>query len=129
MKPIKEGSVVEVIWDDATGCSEWTTKDSIEWPEMRCITVGYFMKQNDRAIMLMDSLFEDAHKDDGTVGGMKTIPLGMVIGIRVLRAARSLEAACKPDRLTRRPSQREEEESAPCLTKLRRSGKRRAGRR
>ena len=110
MKGIKFGSVIEVIWDDATADSSWTTNEESDWPDMRCVTVGYFVKENDRAIMLMDSMFEDADKKDGTVGGMKTIPKGMIVGVRVLRVARTIAAACKLDARTHDPFRRAAEE-------------------
>ena len=92
MKPasLRPGDVVEIVWDDATGESGWTTRDAIEWPIMRCMTVGYYLQHNELAIMLMDSLFEDWLAKDGTVGGMKTIPMGMVIEIRRLAKVKPL---------------------------------------
>jgi len=92
---LREGDVVEITWDDATGESGWTTKDAMEWPVMTCRTVGYYMKHTDRAIMLMDSLFDDYLNKDGTVGGMKTIPMGMLLGIKRLAKADAPEVPVK----------------------------------
>jgi hypothetical protein len=87
LSSLKTGDVVEITWDDATGESGWTTRDAIEWPIMRCRTVGYYLQHNELAVMLMDSLFEDYMAKDGTVGGMKTIPIGMVIETKRLAVA------------------------------------------
>jgi hypothetical protein len=92
------GAVVEVIWEDATSDASWTTKEA-DWPEMRCVTLGYFLRESERAIMLFDSMFRDTdEKDDGIVGGIKTIPKGMIVDIRVLRESTSSNRACRPDK-------------------------------
>jgi len=77
------GDVIEIEWDDATGDSSWTTRGELEWPEMRCRTVGYFVQENEKAIMVCDSLFDDFLSPDGTIGGVTTIPKGMVVSVRV----------------------------------------------
>lgn len=92
---LKMGDVVEVVWDDATGDSGWTTRDEITWPIMRCVTVGYYLQHNEQAVMLMDSLFDDYLAKDGTVGGMKTIPVGMLIEVRRLQQAKPAKTPVK----------------------------------
>ncbi len=78
----KLGQMLEVTWDDATGDSSWFTRKEFEMPIMRCRTVGYYLEQDPRAIVLVNSLFDDYEKLDGTVGGYTTIPKGMIIEIR-----------------------------------------------
>lgn len=81
---MRQGEIVEITWDDATGEATWTTRSEVEWPDMQFKTIGYFWKENDRAIMLMTSLCEDWQEKDGTIGGMCTIPKGMITNIKKL---------------------------------------------
>lgn len=60
--------------------------------------------------MLMDSMFEDADGDNGMVGGMKTIPKGMIIRQRVLRKTTQLKSLHKLALPQLRPCECEEEE-------------------
>ena len=70
-----------VHWIDATSDSSWMERGEVSWPEMNCRTTGYYWKTGKQALMLMDSLFDDWRAKDGTVGGMSTIPLGMIVSV------------------------------------------------
>lgn len=87
---LSEGDVIEISWDDATGDSSWVTRKELEMPEMRAVSVGYYVKHDARAVMLVGCLFGDYKKEDGTLGGIRTIPLPMVTKVRRLRRADKL---------------------------------------
>ena len=85
IEKLKAGDRVEITWDDATGDSGWVGVKEVKWPKMRCRTLGFFIQANELAVMLADSLFEDWEEADGTIGGVTTIPRGMVIRVRKVR--------------------------------------------
>jgi hypothetical protein len=87
---LSEGDVIEVSWDDATADAEWTTRKELDFPEMRALSVGYYVRHDKRALMMVGCLFGDYRKEDGTLGGMRTIPLPMVTKVKRLRTAERL---------------------------------------
>lgn len=78
--------LTEVIWDDAASNSEaWVHKDDMEAPE-QVITVGYVIKEDDRAVYIASSVSNDkAHED--TVGNTMTIPKGMIVTRREIKVS------------------------------------------
>lgn len=87
IEDLEEGDVIEVSWDDATGAAEWTTRKELEMPEMRALSVGYYVRHDKRALMMVGCLFGDYEKEDGTLGGVRTIPLPMITKVKRLRLA------------------------------------------
>lgn len=76
--------LVEVIWDDAASNSEaWVHKDDMESPE-QVITIGFVIKEDDRAIYIASSIANDEDHED-TVGNTMTIPKGMIVSRREVR--------------------------------------------
>ena len=81
---LKLGDMVEVTWEDATGEASWFALRDFKWPKDKCRTIGYYLKHNKRTLALVNSLFNDFKKSEGTLGGLNTIPMGMVLRIRKL---------------------------------------------
>lgn len=79
---LKLGELIEVEWVDAVSDSAWFERKDFKWPEMRATTIGYYLDKCDIAIVVVDSLFDDYEKENGTVGGFSTIPLGMITAVR-----------------------------------------------
>lgn len=90
IEELEEGDIIEVSWDDATADAEWTTRKELEFPEMRALSIGYYIRHDKRALMMVGCLFADYQKDEGTLGGVRTIPLPMVTKVKRLRAAEKL---------------------------------------
>lgn len=84
--------LTEVIWDDAASNSEaWVHKDDMEAPE-QVITIGYVIKEDDRAVYIASSVANDEEHEE-TVGNTMTIPKGMIVSrrnVKVVNASRKL---------------------------------------
>lgn len=80
----KLGDRIEIEWIDAVANPGWFERQDFKWPEMRCKTIGYYLDRNDIAIAVVDSKFDDYEKEDGGLGGYKTVPLGMITAVRRL---------------------------------------------
>lgn len=79
---LKLGDLVEVDWIDATSDPSWFERKDFKWPVMHVTSIGYYFDQNEVAICLVNSLFDDYEEDKGTVGGYQTIPKGMILEVR-----------------------------------------------
>lgn len=55
MKKLKPYQKIEVEWLDSIHQSGWTYCDRIEDQDLRCVTCGYFIKEDDNSISIIQS--------------------------------------------------------------------------
>lgn len=74
--------VVEIRWGDAWGAPGWKHARDIDNTPMKCVTVGYLIKQDKHGITTAASL--DESSDPGMVSFR---PHGMITSVKVLKKA------------------------------------------
>jgi hypothetical protein len=80
---LKRGDIVKVIWDDAHSAQGWIADHDVEHfinnPLSRCIHVGLFVAQTEKALILTFGMSEH-----GTIDGTIEIPPSCIIEMKVL---------------------------------------------
>jgi len=79
MKPVHR--IVEVWWDDASAVEDERKVEDLQDDLYMC-TVGYLVRETDRAVWVAAEVFED-----GRMRGITRIPKGMVQDTRDLKRA------------------------------------------
>lgn len=84
--------LAEVIWDDAASNSEsWVSIKDIQPPE-QVITIGWVVKDvpsepGQRGYVTIASSLSNEELEEDVVGNTMTIPRGMIVSMRIVRAA------------------------------------------
>lgn len=81
--------LAEVIWDDAASNSEsWVSIKELQPPE-QVITIGWVVQDvpGPRGYVTIASSLSNEELEEDVVGNTMTIPRGMIVSYRVVRAA------------------------------------------
>lgn len=80
---MKIGDLVEIVWDDAYGENEgWVNIEDLDEFDIECKSVGYFVRQTDRYVVLTSTFGLNSHEQ---VCGVTIVPNGFITSLEVLK--------------------------------------------